>query len=263
MRRQHGRNRSVVPSHGMVDESFTYRLSVRLRLEDRPGSLQRVTDVVAAAGVNIARVEVVSALGDEVWDDLELAAGSESALDVALAELRNAGFDAVRLPPDWTIRDWSFEVLEALEALSACRSSGDAQQVFADAAAALSRTQRGFVLMDQPSPNVLAARERWVLLRDAAMTFDPDDVEWSGSPEATAAVKAAMAPLRGSGEGGAVPSVPAVGAAVRCPIPGRPVAWLAVVGQRPPFLEPELARLEAFARVASPHLVLDRWEASA
>ncbi len=247
----------------MVGESLTYHRSIRVRLADRPGNLQHVTEVVAAAGVNIVRVEVVSAIGDDVWDDLELAASSESALDTAMATLRRAGFEVVRLPPDWTIRDWAFEVLEALEALAACRSSAVAQQVFADAAAALTRTQRGFVLMDQPSPNVLASRERWVLLRDAAMTFDPEDVDWSGSPEATAAVREAMAPLRGNGEGGAVPSVPAVGAAVRCPIPGRSSAWLAVVGQRPPFLEPELARLEAFARVASPHLVLDRWEATA
>lgn len=238
----------------------TKRKSVRVRLADRPGSLQRVTQIVADAGVNIVRLEIVSNEGGDVWDDLELSARSEDAIRSAIAGIKEEAIEVIGLPPHWTIRDWSVEVLEALEALSACRSSADAQQVFAEAAAELMRCQRGFVLMEQPSPNVLAARERWVLLRDAAMTFDAEDVDWLGSTEAKDAVVAAMRPLRGSGEGGAVPSVPAVGAVVPCPVPGRPHAWLAVVGQRPRFLEPEVSRLAVFARVASPHLVLDRWE---
>jgi hypothetical protein len=55
----------------------------------------------------------------------------------------------------------------------------------------------------------------------------------------------------------------AVGAVIAIPVAGRRPAHLVVVGRRPVFLTPELARLGMFAQVAAPHLMSARLRATA
>jgi ACT domain-containing protein len=245
----------------MGSRSGAHRRSIRVRLADRPGSLHRLTKVVADAGVNIIRLEIVSLEQAEVWDDIELSASSHDRLDTVIRSLRDSGLTVIGLPASWVIRDWAVEVLRTLEGLADSTDVLDALRRFAKATAALTQTVHAFVLMEPQPPIPELAMSRWELLRQAATEFDPDIVEWTGEPGLVKLVAAAMRAARGDDGDATEPG--AVGAAVRIPSPGGRPATLAVVGHRPRFLPAETSRLELFARVAAPHIVSSRWEAFA
>jgi hypothetical protein len=245
----------------MAATSGAHRRSIRVRLADRPGSLHRLTSIVAEAGVNIVRLEIVSFEQAEVWDDIEMAAPSHEKLDAVVQSLRDSGMTIVGLPTSWVIRDWAVEVLRTLEAMADSSDVLNALERFAAATVALTQTVHAFVLMEPQPPNPELAASRWELLEKAAIEFDPDVVEWSGDQGLLKLVTAAMRAARG--DRGDVTEQGAVGAVVRIPSPGGRPATLGVVGRRPRFLPTEVSRLELFARVAAPHIVSSRWEAIA
>ncbi|MEO6397497.1 MAG: ACT domain-containing protein, partial [Tepidiformaceae bacterium] len=63
---------------------MTVYRSIRIQLPDRPGSLSAITASLAAHGVDIVRLDVVSQEGQSAVDDLYLGAPSEDALDRAI-----------------------------------------------------------------------------------------------------------------------------------------------------------------------------------
>jgi hypothetical protein len=245
----------------MPDSGQSHRRTIRVRLADLPGSLHRLTGLVAAAGVNIIRLEVVSRESPEVWDDIELTAASEGELDAVVTSLKEHGLDVIGLPAAWAIRDWAVDVLHALERLGEAEGPGDAVDRFAQTAATLANAEHAFVLMEPARPDAAAAEARWGLIQAAASAFDPDSIRWSGDSVGVRIVMSAMHAARAE-EGDPV-GREGVGAVIRIPIAARRPAHLVVVGLRPPFLAPELARLELFAQVAGPHLWAARAMASA
>ena len=238
------------------------RRSIRVRLVDLPGALHQLTSLVASEGVNIVRLEVVSHEMNDVWDDIELAAGSEHQLDAVVAALKSHGLQVIGLPPAWAIRDWATDVLHALETIGNCDSEGEAVEMFAASAATLANVDHAFVLMEPARPDARAAEARWSMMEEAAMAFDPAEITWSGNSVGTRIVTSAMQAARADHRLSPSPG-PAVGAVVGIPLSGRRPAHLVVVGRRPVFLEPELARLGMFAHVAAPHLSASRLRASA
>lgn len=238
------------------------RRSIRVRLVDLPGALHQLTSLVSVEDVNIVRLEVVSHEQSDVWDDIELAAETEHQLDALVASLKSHGVQVIGLPPAWAIRDWATDVLHALETIGACESEGEAVEMFASSAASIANVEHAFVLMEPARPDALAAETRWSMIEEAAMAFDPDEISWSGNSVGTRIVASAMKAARAD-----QPSLSslgaAVGAVVGIPLSGRRPAHLVVVGRRPLFLEPELARLGMFAQVAAPHLSASRLRASA
>ena len=144
----------------MIDSEPIHRRSVRVRLADLPGALHRLTEIVADAGVNIARLEIVSRERDDVWDDIELTADSSQALDSAVRSLKETGLAVIGLPAAWTIRDWAVDVLHALGELGAIDDPGGVVEAFAGAAAALSNVDHAFVLMEPAQPDAGAAETR-------------------------------------------------------------------------------------------------------
>jgi hypothetical protein len=235
---------------------------MRVRLADRPGSLHRLTSIVADAEVNIVRLEIVSWEAADVWDDIELAASRPEQLDAVIKAFRGSGVTVISLPGSWVIRDWAVEVLRALELLADCPDPRSALRVFAETTVALTQTRHAVVLMEPQPPNSEAATTRWELLRSAAAEVDPSMVTWSGDHGGVKVVTAAMRAARADTGAGALTGEGVVGAVARIPSPGGRPACLAVLGQRPPFLATEVRRLELFARVAAPHIVPTRWVAS-
>lgn len=246
----------------MQESSHEHRRSIRVRLADLPGSLHRLTGLFAAAGVNIVRLEVVSREQPDVWDDIELTAESEERLDSVVSSLRANGLTVIGLPASWSIRDWAVDVLHALERLGEAQAPREAVERFAETAARLANVDHAFVLMEPTGPDAAAAEARWRLIQAAASAFDPDEVRWSGDSVGSRIVTSAMHTARSEGEQLASRDG-VVGAVIRIPIVARRPAHLVVVGHRPPFLSPELARLGLFAEVAGPHLWAQRARASA
>lgn len=238
------------------------RRSLRVRLADLPGSLHELTSLVAAEGVNITRLEVVSVEQEDVWDDLELTAETEDQLDAVVAALRTRGLPMIGLPPAWAIRDWATDVLLALEAIGNCASEGEAVEAFVGTAAALANVEHAFILMEAAHPDAEAAETRWRLISDAAAVFDPDEIEWSGRSMGSRIVVSAMRAAR-SEIATPVDLPGVVGAVLPVPVSSRRPGHLVVLGRRPQFLGPELARLTMFAQVAAPHLTAVRLRASA
>jgi len=245
----------------MQESIHRHRRSIRVRLADLPGSLHRLTGLVAEAGVNIVRLEVVSREQPDVWDDIELTAESEEHFDSVVGSLRGHGLTVISLPASWSIRDWAVDVLHALERLGEAAAPRVAVERFAETAARLANVDHAFVLMDPTGPDAAAAEARWQLIQTAASAFDPDEIRWSGDSVGTRIVMSAMHTARSDGE--RLASREGVGAVIRIPIVARRPAHLVVIGHRPPFLAPELARLELFAEVAGPHLSAARARASA
>jgi hypothetical protein len=245
----------------MLESGELHRRSIRVRLADLPGSLHRLTGLVALAGVNIVRLEVVSRESPEVWDDIELTASSDEQLDSVVASLREQGLDVIGLPTAWAIRDWAVDVLHALERLGDAEDPSVALDRFAETAAALANAEHAFVLMEPARPDAAAAEARWGLIQAAASAFDPGSIRWSGDSVGVRIVMSAMHAARSEEEepGGRA----GVGAVIRIPIAARRPAHLIVIGHRPPFLGPELARLDLFAQVAGPHLWAARARATA
>jgi hypothetical protein len=239
------------------------RRSIRVRLADLPGTLHELTSLVAAAGVNIVRLEVVSREQPDVWDDIELTADSEDRLDQVVADLKGHGLGVIGLPPAWAIRDWAVDVLHALETFGQCDDERQAVQLFTETAAALANVDHAFVLMEPRQPDAVAAEARWALIQRTAASFDPDRVKWSGDSVGTRIVMSAMKAARGDRFDVADQPSEAVGAVVGIPISTKRPAHLVVIGRRPVFLAPELSRLQLFSRVAAPHLWVTRLKASA
>jgi len=231
-----------------------FRRSIRVRLADLPGSLHRLTGLVSGAGVNIVRLETLSWDDSDVWDDIELASEDDRRLDLVVATLKAEGLTVVGLPGSWAIRDWAVEVLESLELLAG-RDPVDAMTGVTEAGQKLTNTSCAFLLMEPQPPDARVAGVRWELIRRAASRFDPDHVEWSGEPMGVKIVASAMHAARGDGPG-EVTGEPgrASGAVVTMPTRGGLPARLAVIGDRPPFLDAELKRLELFSKVASPYV---------
>jgi hypothetical protein len=123
----------------------------------------------------------------------------------------------------------------------------------AETAQKLTNSGCSLLLMEPQPPDARVAGVRWELIKEAASQFDPDGVDWSGDPVGVKIVVSAMHAARGNGMG-LSHDPEAVGAVVGIPVPGGRPARLAVVGARPPFLEPELKRLELFAQVAAPYV---------
>lgn len=241
----------------------TARRSLRVRLVDLPGSLRELTYLVAAEGVNIVRLEVVSWEQADVWDDLELTADTEEQLDAVVSSLEARGLAVIGLPPAWALRDWATDVLHALEAIGRCETEGEAVEAFTSTAAALANVQHAFVLMDPIYADALVAETRWSLISEAAAVFDPETVEWSGSSVGSRIVVSAMRAARAELKAPVDHPAPVVGAVIPIPVSARRPANLVVLGRRPPFLSPEMARLTMFSQVAAPHLTAVRLRASA
>ena len=245
----------------MLRSDRLHHRTIRVRLDDLPGSLHGLTGLVAAAGVNIVRLEVVSRESPEVWDDIELAAANEEQIDVVVTSLRERGLDVIGLPAAWAIRDWAVDVLHALERLGEAEHPDVAVDRFARTAATLANAEHAFVLMEPAGPDAVAAEARWGLIQEAVSSFDPDSIRWSGDSVGVRIVRSAMYAARA--EAAVLGDREGVGALIWIPIAARRPAHLVVVGHRPPFLAPELARLDLFAQVAGPHLSVVRVAASA
>lgn len=241
----------------------TARRSLRVRLVDLPGSLHELTALVAAEGVNIVRLEVVSWEQSDVWDDLELTADSEEQLDAVVSSLKSRGLPVIGLPPAWAIRDWATDVLHALEAIGGCDTESEAVEAFAATAGGLANVEHAFVLMEPIFADAAGAETRWRLIAHAAAAFDPDDIEWSGSSVGSRIVVSAMRAARAELVAPVDRPGPVVGAVIPVPVSTRRPAHLVVLGRRPLFLGPEMARLTMFAQVAAPHLTAVRLRASA
>lgn len=237
----------------MVDSGPIHRRSIRVRLADLPGTLHRLSGLVADAGVNIVRLEVVSRKEPDVWDDIEMTASSEEHLDMVVRSLKDRGLTVIDLPAMWAIGDWAVDVLHALESLGEADDATTALHRFAATAARLVNVDHAFVLMEPSRPDASAAEARWLLIRRAAIAFDPDLIKWSGDAVGRRIVMSAMKAAR-SEEPTTEDVNGAVGAVVRIPVSTRRPAHLVVVGHRPEFLEPELSRLKVFVQVAAPHL---------
>ncbi len=213
--------------------------------------------------MNIVRLEVVSREHDDVWDDIELMSDTEGQLDAVTAALRDRGLNVIGLPRAWTIRDWAVEVLHSLETLGGCPDESSAIYQFASTAAELVNAVLAFVLFEPIRPDARAAETRWTLIRAAAERFDPGFVNWSGESRGTRIVSSAMKAARGETAATIEQLSGVVGAVIPIPMPARRPGHLAVIGQRPPFLTPELRRLELYADVAAPHLQRAGLETSA
>ena len=246
----------------VIESGPVHRRSIRVRLADLPGALHQLTSLVTEAGVNIVRLEVVSREQPDVWDDIELTADAADQLDAVVRALKDLGLPVIGLPGSWSIRDWAVDVLASLENLGKASDPVQAISEFTGTAAALANVDNAFVLMQPGGPDASAAEARWSLIQRAAAAFDPDSVKWSGDTVGGRIVVSAMKAARRD-DTYALESKSAIGAVVRIPISSNRPAHLAVVGQRPAFLAPELSRLEMFAQVAAPHLSATRARATA
>lgn len=239
------------------------RRTIRVRLADLPGSLHQLTSLVAAEGVNIVRLEVVSRDQPDVWDDVEFAAEREEQIDRVVSALKSHGLTVIGLPAVWAIRDWATDVLHALERIGDASGESEAVEVFASTSADLANVEHAFVLMEPRRPDASAAETRWVQVQRAAALFDPDRVDWVGDDIGTRIVISAMRTARLETPDHLSRDRLAVGAVVEIPMSTRRPAHVVVVGERPAFLNPELARLEMFCQVAAPHLWAAQLQASA
>ena len=75
---------------------MTVYRSIRVQITDRPGALFAITAALAAHGVDIVRLDVISSDGTIVVDDLFLGAPSAAAIGDACASF----------PGDATVRTW-------------------------------------------------------------------------------------------------------------------------------------------------------------
>lgn len=236
-----------------MDSLSLHRRSIRIRLVDLPGALHEMTSLLAGAGVNIVRLEVVSREESDVWDDVELTADSEEQLEGAIRSMKDMGLTVVGLPPAWTLRDWAVDILHSLERMGRAGDRTSAVRQFADTAATLVNVDHAFVLMQPEQPDAAVAEARWEMIRDAASAYDPDSIRWAAGSKGTPIVVSALKAARAE-DAADKPSREAVGAVVPIQNQTERPAYLVAVGQRPMLLAPEFNRLKMFAQVAAPHL---------
>ena len=124
-----------------------YRV-IRISMPDRPGALSAVTASLAAHGVDIVRLDVVSHDGESVADDLLLAASSPGDIGSAVAgflpEVVVRTFEG--LPGDPTI-----EMGNGLRGVAVAETIGDAQMSLLMGAASLMRADHAVLLTAGPS----------------------------------------------------------------------------------------------------------------
>jgi hypothetical protein len=211
---------------------------LRLRLPDRPGSLARVADRLAAHGVDILRIEVLGRDGSFAIDDL-LVAGE--GLGAALAELVDVAVLARRADVD--LPDPALAMAAACAEITHARSPRDAKRRLLRAALGLAFADAGFV----------CATSGATWLEPAAATVaglpvvDPPSLLHSALAAQHALAADSRAPwappaFRDRLPTGAVVVVPAAAAGVVLGLARR---------DDTPFVEPEVERLEALLGVAA------------
>ncbi|OAI39041.1 hypothetical protein AYO38_08380 [bacterium SCGC AG-212-C10] len=162
--------------------------SVRIRMPDRPGALSAISTSLAAHGVNIVRLDVVSHEGAVVVDDLHLGAQTQEDIGAALAsfrpevEVRN--FDTMTTDP-------VLELATALTSISRALTPTLALAAVAEGARRLLRGNMGIVmrlnsdssLEPESGPAGLPVvhpgepfTPRWALVNESAAAFPVVDV---------------------------------------------------------------------------------------
>ena len=161
--------------------------SIRLQLPDRPGALSTISTALAAHGVDIVRLDVVSHDGSIVVDDLFLAAPTYDDIGAAVA---NFQADVLVRTFDHTSGDPSIEMGTALAATARASSLEKARTAAMEGAVRLARADvgailratddGGFVVLAGPPglPNLASDGPfagRRALQRDTAIAFPVSD----------------------------------------------------------------------------------------
>ena len=167
--------------------------SARIRMTDRPGALSAIGAALAANGVDIVRLDVVSHEGTSVIDDLYLAAASQADIDRALGSfftdvvverLAGAGTDVV------------LDLGSALGRVASAPGMVEARQAALMGALVFIHAQAGALLelredgafetvappgQADPIPPGAGFAGRWVLRNRQAAAF-PADSGWAPGP---------------------------------------------------------------------------------
>lgn len=219
-----------------------FRRSVRLLMPDRPGVLAEVTSVLAAADIDILRLEVWPEDQDRVYDDLTLEASDPETISGALRNLRGRGFDVATLPDHWWLRDWASEVFDAIDAIDAAADLMAELDIVLDVACRLANTSHAALVARVAGGGAVGHR-----MDALARAFDPTWITWSGHAHLVADVEESVMENR-TGPAQSLEPIDAVsGLAVEIPGPTAASATLAVVGVRPSFLPAEVTRIERYA----------------
>lgn len=220
---------------------------MRVRVADRPGGLSEVATVIAEAGANVTRLEVVSQDGDHVWDDFEIEAESDQVVGSVVRALRAGGFEVVGLPLHWEIRDWALAVVEIMARMIQLEDRVATEGVFLEGLRNLARTTHAVLLTDDLDGSAEAAESRWESLQTLARSVNHTSVSWSGDLEAQIAVRTALDSVE-PGSPHRSPRNRIGGAAFLLgSTPRRGV--VAAVGGRPPFLRAEVERLRKYTEL--------------
>ncbi len=182
--------------------------SIRLQMPDRPGALSTISAALAAHGVDIVRLDVVSHEGAMVVDDLLLGAANQEDIGAAIGSFY----------PEVTIRTFETLVgdpaLEMGSSLGRIAAAGSLDGARSEAIAGAARIGRaddaillraredgGFAVIAGPAtvPAVAPSEPfaaRWVIGRRAAAAFPVAD-GWAPLPfqHALGSAWVAMAPL--------------------------------------------------------------------
>jgi hypothetical protein len=215
---------------------------LRLDLPDRPGSLALVTSRLAWFGVDILRVEVVGRDGDLAVDDVLVCGGD---LDAALASLEEEEVRVVTRRPHEDLPDPALAMADACASVTNARSLGEARRRLLEAAVQLVRADGAVLFRDaghgwlrpvaSTSGSLPAVRGHEASLARTAILLGRSVAETDSTGWAPAAYQGAL----GSGSVAVVPA-------------GAPpfLALAAVRREQVAFASGEVARLEAFVRVA-------------
>lgn len=230
-----------------MSESESIRRSVRVRLEDRPGSLASVAQCIAEADGNIVRFEVASREDGQAWDDFEIEATSATHLGLIVRALRAQGHEVIGLPPGWSIREWAFDVVASLAAIAGMDDPEAIRRHLLDALNGVAGTDQGVILLDDPHADTAAATARWESIEQMRRAIDPDAVRWTGDREAIEAARLALrsdhqAPIPGSHRGRVGGVALLLGNTPRSGI-------VILAGGRPPLLPAEDQRVRSFAEI--------------
>lgn len=224
---------------------MTVYRSIRVQITDRPGALFAITAALAAHGVDIVRLDVISSDGTTVVDDLFLGAPSAAAIGDACASF--PGDATVRTFED-TAGDPVLEMGSGLHRAATAPSVQDARDAAIEAARHLLRADIAVLLRAAEGGSMSIAAGPANLPAIAA--GDPFAPRWV-LQHATAAAFPAH-------EGWAPPGFHrALGAAWVAIAPSWPLDLLVVVRHLSiPFHAGELERLSTFASAAGAILAL-------
>jgi len=186
---------------------MTVYRSIRVQMPDRPGALSAVSAALAAHGVDIVRLDVVSTNGGTVVDDLLLGASSLAAIGNACGSFPG---DTIVRTFDETAGDPALEMgfgvhrVATAPTVQAARDAAieSARHLLRGDAAVLLRATEGGCMSVVSGPAGLAAvtpadpfAPRWVLQHATAAAF-PAHEQWAptGFHEALGAAWVAVAP---------------------------------------------------------------------